>query len=490
MFTKISTRIVSALAGLAVSASLVACGGAVPGGYRGGAAVAGAPAAAADVASVLAANADVHSANLGYDATAAQTIELSGAGTEISAPGVYRLTGTAADGQIIVDSPDPGAVYLILDEVNVASSTSAALNIVSASEVILVLADGSVNALSDASSYATGEDGPSGALHSSADLTITGTGSLIVNGNYNDSIVAKDGLVIDSGVIAVNAVDDAIRGKDYLAISGGTITATAGGDGLKSDNAEDAAKGFVAIKGGTVTVTAGDGGVNGQTDTIVGGGDLTVSAGGDGLTSNTALAVGGGTITVAASTEGLESAETAITGGMLDFTSSGDAINASVSDTFIAMPSLVISGGTVDLDAEGDGIDVNGTFTMSGGTVTVHGPTHDGNGAMDVDSGFFVNGGTLLADGAAGMAIAPDSSSGQGWIAIRANYSAGQTVEVRDSSGNVLAACWLKKDSASLLASAVGLANGSSYDLYVDGNKAATVTAGQALWGGMGGPRR
>ncbi|MDO4783473.1 MAG: carbohydrate-binding domain-containing protein [Propionibacteriaceae bacterium] len=489
MFTKISTRIISALAGLAISASLVACGGVVPGGHRGGGAVAAAPTVAADVASVLAANADVHSTSLDYDADAAQTIELGGAGTEISAPGVYRLTGTVSDGQIIVNSPDPGAVYLILDGVNVASSSSAALNIVSAGEVVVVLADGSANTLSDAPGYATGEDGPSGALYSSADLTITGTGSLTVNGNDSDGIVAKDGLVIDSGTIAVNAADDAIRGKDYLAINGGTITVTAGGDGLKSDNAEDAAKGFVAIKGGAVTVTAGDDGVHGQTDTIVGGGDVTVSAGGDGLTSNTVLVVGGGTTTVTASTEGLESTEVAITGGTLDLTSSDDAINASASDSSTAMPSLVISGGTVNLDAEGDGIDVNGTFTMSGGTVTVHGPTHDGNGAMDVDSGFVVNGGTLLAGGAAGMAITPDSSSGQGWIAIQASYSAGQTIEVRDSSGTVLATYRAKKNSASLVVSAEGLVNGSSYAVYVDGNNPINVIAGQAPWGGRGGPR-
>ena len=40
-----------------------------------------------------------------------------------------------------------------------------------------------------------------------------------------------------------HAVDDAIRGKDYLVVKDGTITVDAGGDGLKADNVEDAAKG-------------------------------------------------------------------------------------------------------------------------------------------------------------------------------------------------------------------------------------------------------
>src|SRR5690606_28538645 len=104
-------------------------------------------------------------------------------------------------------------------------------------------------------------DEPNAALYSTADLTITGTGALEVHGNANDGITSKDGLVIESGTITVDAVDDAVRGKDYVVVSGGTLDLTAGGDGIKSDNDEDAALGYVYVADGDVTVTAGDDGI-------------------------------------------------------------------------------------------------------------------------------------------------------------------------------------------------------------------------------------
>lgn len=490
MPSKASTRIISALTGIAAAISLLACGQASSAGpgssvHRAESTSVSQITGPTDVASALAANASIHSVNLDVEATPAQAVELGETGTEITSPGVYRLRGTVSDGQITVNSAASGTVYLILDGVSVSSSTSSALNVAVADQVVIILAEGSVNTLSDSATYATGEDGPSGALYSSANLTIAGSGSLTVNGNYNDGIVGKDGLVIEGGVVTVNAVDDGIRGKDYLAVNGGTLTVVAGGDALKSDNSEDPGKGFVAISGGILDLTAGDDGVNGYTDTIIGGGTTTVSAAGDGLTSNTSLVAGGGTITVTRSKEGLESNAIAIIGGTLNLTSSDDAINASLTDTSTETPSLLIRDGLLNLDAEGDGIDVNGVFEMSGGTVTVHGPTHEGNAAIDVDSAFTIRGGTLLAAGAAGMMVTPGVASEQGWIVLPNGLLAGQTVEVRDISGATLVRYRAEKNSASLLASAAGIVNGSDYEIYVDGNKIANITAGR---GGQAGP--
>lgn len=489
MPSKASTRIISALTGIAASISLLACGQASSAGpgssaHRTESTSVSQITGPSDVTSALAANASIHSVNLDVDATPAQAVELGETGTEITSPGVYRLRGTVSDGQITVNSAASGTVYLILDGVSVSSSSSA-LNVAAADQVVIVLAEGSVNTLSDSATYTTGEDGPSGALYSSANLTITGSGSLTVNGNYNDGIVSKDGLVIEGGVVTVNAVDDGVRGKDYLAVNGGTLTVAAGGDALKSDNSEDPGKGFVAICDGILDLTAGDDGVNGYTDTIIGGGTTTVSATGDGLTSNTSLVVGGGTITVTRSKEGLESNAIAIIGGTLNLTSSDDAINAALTDTSTETPSLLIRDGLLNLDAEGDGIDVNGVFEMSGGTVTVHGPTHEGNAAIDVDSAFTIRGGTLLAAGAAGMMVTPGAASEQGWIVLPSGILAGQTVEVRDISGVTLVRYRAEKNSASLLASAAGIVNGSDYEIYVDGNKIANITAGR---GGQAGP--
>ena len=106
-----------------------------------------------------------------------------------------------------------------------------------------MLADATENTISDGASYVFADpvdDEPNAAIFSASDLTISGNGSLTVEGNYNDGIASKDGLTIAGGSITVSAVDDGIRGKDYVVVEDSVITIDAQGDGLKSDNEEDA----------------------------------------------------------------------------------------------------------------------------------------------------------------------------------------------------------------------------------------------------------
>jgi len=129
----------------------------------------------------------------------------------ITAAGTYRISGTLSDGQIIVDTGDEGIVRLILDGVTVASATSAPLWVANADEVVVILADGSQNTLTDPTDYqyaSADVDEPNAALFSASDLTIAG------------------------GTIAVTAADDGIRGKDYLVVTGGSLTVTAGSTSL------------------------------------------------------------------------------------------------------------------------------------------------------------------------------------------------------------------------------------------------------------------
>ncbi len=190
---------------------------------------------------------------------------VDGSTVTITAAGTYRVSGTLDDGAIVVDAGD-GTVRIVLDGAHLSSSTTSPLQVSAAGQVVVVLADGSENSLSDATTYVYPDadtDEPNAALFSSADLTIGGEGSLTVTGNSNDGIASKDGLVILSGTIDVTAVDDGIRGKDYLVVRDGTVTVDAVDDGLKADNTEDEGRGFVEIDGGVVTVAAGDDAIKG-----------------------------------------------------------------------------------------------------------------------------------------------------------------------------------------------------------------------------------
>ena len=238
--------------------------------------------------------------------TAADGVTVDGNTVTITAAGTYRLSGSLSDGQLVIDAGDD-VVRVILDGVQLTSSTGSPLVVNSADEVLLYLADGSTNSVSDAAAYAdTGDEAPNAAIYSMADLTIAGSGSLTVSGNYQDGIVSKDGLVLAGGTVTVTAVDDGIRGKDYVALVDGSYAVDAGGDGVKSDNEEDADRGWLLVSGGTLTVASGD----------------------DGVKAFNTLSVTGGTVTVTGSVEAFEAQHIDISGGTVDLTSSDDGINA------------------------------------------------------------------------------------------------------------------------------------------------------------------
>ncbi|MGN0064271.1 MAG: carbohydrate-binding domain-containing protein [Nocardioides sp.] len=299
-----------------------------------------------------------------------------------------------------------------------------------------------------------------------------------MTGRFNNGIVAKDGLVISGGTIEVDAVDDGIIGKDYLVLRGGDVTVDAEGDGVKSDNDTDAGSGFVLVEGGSLEVSSADDGIKGLE-----------------------VLMSGGEVVVVESVEALEGALVVIDDGSLELHSADDGINVASSDDSASTDGapggemaadsslhLVINGGTIEVFSSGDGLDSNGDAVMTGGEVTVHGPTTDGNGAIDVNGTFLVSGGTLVAHGSAGMMVAPSADSEQGWIAtaLATTASAGDTVSVSDAYGTELATYVLDKDSASLVLSSSDIEAGETYVVSVEGTETTVVADEAPAGGGMG----
>ncbi|MGN0144725.1 MAG: carbohydrate-binding domain-containing protein, partial [Clostridium sp.] len=157
----------------------------------------------------------------------------------IQTGGTYCISGTLDDGQIIVDAKDSN-VNLLLNGVEITSSSSSPIFIKDSEKTVIALADNSENIVNDSENYVYEEestDTPDAAIYSKDNITFIGSsGSLIVNGNYNDAIKGKDDLVIEGGNIIVNAVNDGITGKDSLLVTDGNLTIDAGKDGLKSSN--------------------------------------------------------------------------------------------------------------------------------------------------------------------------------------------------------------------------------------------------------------
>jgi hypothetical protein len=404
--------------------------------------------------------------------TTSSGVTVAGSTVTVTAAGTYRFAGSLTNGQIAVNTTGTGIVRLILNGVTVANSTSSAINVITADEVMIVAQAGSTNQLSDASTYTypSGVTEPDAALFSAADTTITGTGSLTVTGNAYDGIASKDGLVIDSVNLTVTAKDDGIRGKDYVIVNSGTITTTAtGGDAIKSTNDTDADRGYVWVASGTITATAAAGdAVSAETDVIVTGGTITAKAGGgstvtpgtastkglkagvlvvvsdgtttidasdDGINSDANVTVEGGTTTIASgddgvhgeaivtvsggtlkvtkSYEGVEGLKIYVTGGNASAVSSDDAFNASdptaTNDMATSPNALIsISGGTTVVAGGTDGLDSNGSMSISGGNVIVDSSTTHGGGDGALDAN-----GTFTITGGTVYATAVTAVTGQ-----------------------------------------------------------------------------
>jgi len=338
---------------------------------------------------------------------------VDGAKATINTAGSYTITGTLTDGQIVVNTPDPDPVQITLNGASITSSTNAPLYVISASQTVILLADGTTNSLTDPGTYTPVADDPNAALFSADPLVISGTGSLTVHGNFNDGIASKDTLLITGGTITVTAVDDGIRGKDELEIQGGTITVTSAGDGLKADNTDGPGLGVVTISGGTLDITSGGDGIAAETDMVISGGNLTIVSG------------GGSTVPPSEelSTKGVKGlASVAVSGGTFNINSSDDAVHSNGDVTISSPASLTLATGDDAVHADALLHVVSGSITITecfegldGANITIDngtfGITCDNDAITATSALSIANGNYTILSGGGHTITIPSSSS-------------------------------------------------------------------------------
>ena len=441
---------------------------------------------------------------------------VSGSVITITAGGSYVISGTCSDGQIIVNTEE--FVQLVLNGVNLTSKTSAPVYVQNADKVVITLAAGSNNTLSDTTSFTytdATEEEPNAVIFSKDDLSFNGTGSLTVNSNFNNAIQSKDKLKFVDGTYVINSVNDGIKGKDCVGITGGTFTIKTTGDGIQSTNDTDATVGFVEITGGNITINATKDGIQAESFVDIQGGILNITTNGGytngrthtdnmggggwfpgssstttttatesakGLKATTAVIIAGGTTTLNTSDDAVHSNNVVYIDGGSTTIASGDdglhgdsyvvcdsgSIKMTASYEGVEASNITFNGGKLIVDASGDGLDCNGAMTMTGGIALVSGPTNGGNGALDYDQSFTVTGGLLVAAGSSGMAMNISSTSTQpGWLVTYSSTQAAKSVlVVRDSSGKDIVAFNPCKTYQTVCVSAPSMSVGSTYSLY------------------------
>ena len=152
--------------------------------------------------------------------SASSGVTIDGSTVTISAEGVYIVSGTLTDGQIIVDADDAAKVQIVLKGASITSRTSAALYVKSADKVFVTTAAGTENTLANGGSF-TADDG---AVFAKDDITFNGNGSLTVESPSGHGIVGKDDVKIAGGTLTVNAANHGIEANDSVRIAEAAIT--------------------------------------------------------------------------------------------------------------------------------------------------------------------------------------------------------------------------------------------------------------------------
>ena len=330
----------------------------------------------------------------------------------INSEGTYSVSGTLSDGQLVVNVGDKDDVYIVLDNANITCSNNAPINIVSGDKVVLSTANNSENNISDGKEYQLKEDSdePNAAIFSKSDLVLMGEGSLNIKGNYNNGITSKDDLIIQSGNIAIDAVNHGMKGKDCVVILDGNIKVTCDGDGIKSTNTEDSQRGYVQIEDGNIDIISGEDAIQAETNLVVNDGKITISTGGGSQNSSTEkdwgnwkpqrpqnLNINTNDTDKEESAKGIKASENIdINGGKLNIDSSDDSIHSN--------GTIMIKSGDIDLKSGDDGIHADSNLEITGGDINIA-KSYEGiesqvitisNGNIDItasDDGINVSGG-------------------------------------------------------------------------------------------------
>lgn len=380
----------------------------------------------------------------------------------ITAAGEYTFSGLL-NGQIVVDAGDEDKVTLVLDGATVRYDQNSPILIKNADSVTVKAAKGSQNTVYDMRILKTedSEEQGEGAISAKCDLKLAATGTLYVEGNYNNGIHTTKDLEIQKITLKVKAVNNALKGKDSVTINSGTLVViSTAGDGIETTDSDVSSKGnqrgTVTINDGDVEVYAAGDGIQAAYNFEMNGGTLTVRNGSysaytaknaavdsyKGVKVKNELNVNGGQIYIHSYDDGLHAdygtelengeigqgvinindgtVNISVTSSSSRYVSGADAIHAdnelNVSGGVVTVSSayegleanvIAISGGTITVSATDDGLNAakkvgkTPSITVSGGylDVTMAGGDTDG---IDSNGSFTMTGGIVVSRGAPG----------------------------------------------------------------------------------------
>lgn len=297
-------------------------------------------------------------ADLEADMANAVTVTVSDENNDIKIEksGTYIITGSASNGNITVKKGTTD-VILVLQDLNLTSTTGATLSlnketevkVIISGEVTLTDAENPMDEESSDPDVADAYDGAALKIKANAMAYITGDGTLNLVGQAKNGIKGGDSssLIIDGPTVNITAVNDGINVNYDITFLSGVITVSAGDDAIHSDHI------------------------------------LTVGKDGTGPV-----------ISIVKCGEGLEATVVNIFGGDITVTASDDAVNAANKDGLyegILTYSINMTGGNITVTAGSDGLDSNGNVNLIAGSATLNVQFRGGDAGIDYDGAYYIS---------------------------------------------------------------------------------------------------
>lgn len=474
--------------------------------------------------------------------------KIEGTSLTINDSGTYVLSGNCADGSVKVKKGTTG-VTLVLNGLTLTSSTTAPIACNKSTEVRIIVASGSVNTLTDGAknnddNYPDNTDAENAVIKckDGSQVTLSGSGTLNITANGKNGI--KSGATTDEegeawmtiSDLTLNitaSVNDAINAEQLLNVTSGNITISAGDDAIRSDyilnigsengegpviNIKNCHEGLEAatlnVYSGNITIHASDDCLNAANSDLSGyafsiniyGGTLVMdTTSGDGVDSNGSLTISGGTLVVwsanTADNQPLDADGTiTISGGTVLAAggSNGMGMNLSASQPYVIYGSASGMGGGMGGNFPGGGRG-NGNFPgrsdQSGDIPTP--PNGDFSGDMPTPPGGDFSGDIPTPPSGGFSGDINDTKGGftggnphgrfPGNEGSSVSISSGNTITLKDSSGNTVYSGEALCSASVLIFSSSALENGETYTLYVNNTETGTATASADGSGSTGG---
>ncbi|MBP1541204.1 MAG: carbohydrate-binding domain-containing protein [Prevotella sp.] len=343
----------------------------------------------------------------------------------------YVLSGTTTNSSVTIIGEKKCKV--VLNNVTINSTDSAALNILCKKRAFIYLPEGTTNTLTD--TKCSDDNEHKGALYAKGKLLFHGTGTLSVNGKHNNGIHSADYIIFNKGnnIYASSTANHGVKSNDGIFINGGILNVEVSAAAAKGINCEDS----IVVRGGRTTViTTGTGafdtteqdakgsaGIKSDTNFAQYGGEVrlkSTGSGGKGLKVDGKADFYGGTMYVI--TEGSEytynrsytaSPKGIKVDGNLTLNDGAIMVRTSNHEAVESKAALTINGGSMSAYSKSDdAINSAGHLTVNGGYVLAYSAGNDG---MDANGNCYIKGGITYAIGSSSPEVAIDANSEGGY---------------------------------------------------------------------------